>query len=221
MIVQSREKRAKVTEQIKDTLITLVEKEKDFEKKKKHPAIWYREAIAQVLNLSEHDNPSLRSYEEALKPVRAKFREKNPLDEHWTIGASAKYNISPDILPILLSIAQVLNQSPPSWVPAEVKPQLPFSIRQALWISRLYPLLSKAAERTKPGNSKAQYAIMFIIASQYAWKERTAEVMGKTILDTTDLDEIYFTHENPVDINKGFFSVVLGWEYKTRDGETK
>jgi hypothetical protein len=79
--------------------------------------------------------------------------------------------------------------------------------------------LSKVAERTKPWNTKAQHGIMFFIASQYAWKERTAEVMGKPIPDTADLDEIYFTHENAVDINKGFFSGVLGWETTVKDGE--
>jgi len=177
-----RENRVRVTEQIKDTLIKLVEQEKDFEKKKKNPAKWYREEVARVLKLTENNNPSLRSYEEILKFIRKKFQEKNPLDNPWSLGDCLKYDILVDVV---IPIQQQL---------------LPYgrflTIRRARWYSKLHAVLSPLLEKAYPQQPSQNQLRLYQIASYYTRMEQIAEISGKAYLDTRALDNTFFYNQD-------------------------
>lgn len=102
-----RESRIKVSYEIKRKLQVLVEKEKDFERVKIHPAKWYRDEVSKLLNLEESQNPSLRSYEEALKPIRIYLKKNNMLDNGWTTHACLQNNIPADFIPTLIQMKQI------------------------------------------------------------------------------------------------------------------
>ena len=176
-------KRARVTDQITNTLLDLVEREKDFEKKKKHPAIWYRKEVATALHLHETENPSLRSYEEALKPIRAKYREKNPLDRPWDIGSCIRYDIPNELVPVLVYFQSHL----------EEQGEYPFTVRTARWLAKLYKAISLIIKEYYSNEiALANDARMLMIAETYSRKELISEITNKP-LDTSEWDKIYFT----------------------------
>jgi len=193
-----RKNRVKVSNDIEQTIIELVTQEKDFEIKKKHPAKWYRGEVAKLLSITDNDNPSLRSYEEKLRVIRAGLKKRNLIDGVWCTGTSVKYSISHEVLPILIDIQKIRSA-----------PLLALTIREALWISRLHPIIEKVAEIIVPddisGRTKhlLQMAAISLISTQYAWLERCAEIMGQPYPDTTQLDEMYFLRETPADPMEG------------------
>jgi len=177
-----REGRVRLTDQIKGALIDLVMQEEDFKKKKKHPATWYRDQTALNLKLGEAQNPSLRSYEEALKVVRKKFQEKNPLDEPWTIGCCLKYDISPSVvIPIqshLLQYGRFL------------------TIRRARWYSMLHTILSPLLEKAYPGQLDRALWRFYQIASYYTRIEQVAEINGEDYPNTQLLDNTFILDQD-------------------------
>ena len=52
-----RPSRVRVSSDIENELFRLVEQEQDTNKKKKHPAWWYRDEVAKLLRLKESNNP--------------------------------------------------------------------------------------------------------------------------------------------------------------------
>ena len=112
--------RAKVTEKIYNALFKLINTEKDYGKKKKHTAQWYIDRVVEILQISDAENPSLRSYEEKIKEIRNGLRKKNPLDAPWTIGACEKYGIPGDMIPHLIEL-QKLYREPLQLLPLTIR----------------------------------------------------------------------------------------------------
>lgn len=187
-----REGRVRLTDEIKGTLIDLVEREGDFKKKKDHTAEWYRKETALALKLEEAQNPSLRSYEEALKYVRQLFRVKNPLDAPWAIGCCIKYGISPDVvIPFQrqwLSYGRFL------------------TIRRARLYSMLHPILCPLLEKAFPGQSDRNQIRLYQIASFYTRMEQIAEMNGEDYPDTRELDERFIFNQ---DFSPEAFSLIF------------
>jgi len=75
-----------------------------------HPADWYRNKIAEELQLVDTDNPSLRSYEEKIKHIR-KNLPITPLDIPWRIGHCLKYGIPGDVIPSLIRIREKMGNT--------------------------------------------------------------------------------------------------------------
>lgn len=195
-----REARVRVTDTIENTLYNLVKSEQDYSGKKKHTALWYREEVARALNLSETDNPSLRSYENELRLVRDKLKEKNPLDVPWTVGASLKYGISPQAISALLSMRKVSRGN--------------LTIRRARWVSYLHsvPGFIQAIKEYHPDNVLRQYASLAFVAEGYAWREEVAELRGKDSPETSDLDELFLVdHDFSDDAIQAPFAARLNW----------
>lgn len=173
-----REGRVKVSKEIRSAIVELVIAEKDFEKKKKHSAIWYQAEVAKKLKLTDKNNPSLRSYESILQPIRKALQVDNPLDTPWSIGASIKYGIPADIIPTLIEDTKL----------PRLNDRQILTIRQACWIGKLSPIVIPLAKEEYPDNPKKQLGCLIVKAKQYAHREQIAEIIGKEYPDTSDLD---------------------------------
>lgn len=155
-----------------------------------------RIVLAQKLEQKLGDkSPSLDTLEKLISSARN--HPPSILDNPWSIGTSSKYDISAYVFPLLVDIRKVLGKEYPT-------------IRESLWISRLYPILKRRIRTAFPNDEGKLQGYIYFIAQQYARYEQIAEIMKKPYPDTTSLDEIYFSGNGPLDINEGFISVTFG-----------
>jgi len=154
----------------------------DGEIRKPLKANHYRRVITERLGFNDDTGPSLRSYEVWIQELRRAMKEDNPLDQAWTAGACLQYDISPDVIPILAT---------------HKASGLEVTIRQARWLSTLYPVLDLIVGEEYPNLERlmrAEYVVE--ITDQYARLEQIAQMMGKSYSDTTALDDRYFVRKD-------------------------
>ncbi len=96
-----------------------------------------------------------------------------PIDQPWGIGACAEYydRISPESIPILMRVEQL-------------KGLQTFSIRQAIWVLRLYPLIMETYNNEDEKFKEDIWAWSLV----YAHMERVSELTNSK-LDTSELDQ--------------------------------
>jgi len=177
--------RVRVSADIEHAIFRLVEQEKDVNKKKKHPAWWYRDEVAKLLNLQEKNNPSIRSYEEMIRKIRIKLRSRDTLDNPWCIGDCMKYGISGSVIPLLIRIKKTIGDM--------------LTSRRAKWISLLYPAIEELVTEQYPDDPHQQEIRYAFISREYAIRERLCLALGRDF-DTTDFDTLFFTYR---DISEG------------------
>ena len=214
-----REGRVKVTETIKGAIVALIMSEKDIERKKKHPAHWYRSEIAEALNLTDRDNPSLRSYESVIQLIRKSLLSKKPVDSPWSIGSCENYNIPAEIVPILIMEQQTFVDDEEEnaafaqlarWTRDPVLPVL--TIRKAQWFAILYPLVNALIENKYDYlDIGERQACLSMLVDQYSKRAQVADVMDNPTPNTSDLDEMYFLKEDLslASIGEGFAKTFL------------
>jgi len=169
--------RVRVSINIEKKLFALIVEEKDYQKKKRHPANWYRNKVAEELQLADKENPSLRSYEEKIRHIRQKLSE-TPLDIPWCIGKCLKHGIPGDVIPSLIRIKEAIGDK--------------LTVRRARWIGLLYPAITRLATGEHPVDSRWFEQRLSFIGREYAIREQFCEAMGGDI-DTSDFDTLFFT----------------------------
>jgi hypothetical protein len=111
----------------------------------------------------------------------------NPLDDLWSLAGSIKYNIPDEASFLLLEVAKRTGK-------------LPFTIREARWIYRLYPLLEKALQEQYSAKRSDQIDKIVEISQFYAYQEEIREIEGisnntynldKKVLIENDFNEYY------------------------------
>lgn len=140
-----------------------------------------REAVAAELQNTIGSMGAIVPTEETLlkKISDARSQDSNPLDEYWSIGSIAKYNIPTDALWDVIGIyakslvkeSDQLAASPDIWE-ANYNNNLQslgeyLSIRVALWISRLHTIIKDKDN-------------LHAFATAYALEEQIDEIMGRT-----------------------------------------
>jgi len=114
------------------------------------------------------------------------------LDSPWSIGSCEKYNIPADIISTLIEYEQV--------------GQPKFTIRQAKWFAKLKPVVFEMSAAKRPledwlsglaqipaPHKDSRFALLAIIAYQYAGYEQISELEDEQHPDTSDLDFTIFT----------------------------
>lgn len=108
----------------------------------------------------------------------------SPLDKPWTLGACLKYpsQFPPGSDAILLEhkYSNLLFESPTG-----EKYWEDFSIRKAMWIIRLQPII---LDMYKPSKDD-EYKLISNITGYYAFSEYTSENLREKSFDSSDLDE--------------------------------
>ena len=135
-----------------------------------------REFLAQELIKEIEERGEIAPTEETLKSYISKARSKELAyidDTEWSIGACAEYydRISPESILILLKIKQFIGLQK-------------FTIRKAIWVSRLYSLILDFYNNDEEELKNVLYAW----SDSYAWEERISELTNSKF-ETSELDQ--------------------------------
>jgi hypothetical protein len=131
--------------------------------------------------------------EDTLSRMISEARNKQPseLERPWSIGACAHYGISPDIIPILIRLQKLKAASDEEGSPGKI------TIREARWVARLYPAAEPLIYKETIDNDERLWWLS-VIVSGYVQRERVSEQMNEQYPNTSDLDRLYFTNEDPL-----------------------
>jgi len=178
-----RKGRARVTEEIRREVSRLLDQEKDWESKKKHPGWWYRSEVANFLKLEDQDNPSLRSYEELIREIRKNLREVNPFDKPWNTASLNDKPINTEIIPWIVSVQ--FNR--------RLFLSKPLTIREVKWFTRLFGFRTnfKPLPEIESNVNLKPFFISNVLATWsqiYADRERIDFIAGIQDQDYSDLD---------------------------------
>ena len=140
--------------------------------------------------------------EDTLARLISEARNKQPseIDQPWSIGANAQYNIPPDIIPVLIRLQRFrrTNQRKGEW--GEL------TIREARWFARLYPVAEPIVNKTLIDDNGRLWLLSLIITC-YVQRERVSEQMNEQYPNTSDLDRLFFANEDVLSNN----SLALWW----------
>ena len=128
--------------------------------------------------------PSVSAVSKALKEFRRIDQERTPqskkLDGPWSILTLAEYPISPEALPVVLE----------EWMTAQIRDR-PLTIREALWLDRLYPLARAVGKRLKSENIAIDFPsitddnipmhLLSGISKYFTTGERVAELTDRKV----------------------------------------
>jgi len=178
-----REGRTKVTEEIKRTASRLVDQERDWENKKKHPSRWYRIETSRILGLDEDSNPSLRSYEELVRDVRNNARVQSPVDKLWNTALLNSEPLESDLIPWIINAQYNLRKYLSK----------PLTIREVKWFTRLFGFRTyfkplPEIERDLDLRSLFISNVLTTWAQIYAEREKVDDIAGIQEPDYSDLD---------------------------------
>jgi hypothetical protein len=178
-----REGRSKVTEEIKRTVSRLIDQEKDWENKKKHPSRWYRVETANILGLNETINPSLRSYEELVREIKKNARVQNPVDGFWNTALLNSEPLDSDLIPWIIGVQYHRNKYLSK----------PLTIREVKWFTRLFGfrLYLKPLHEIEHNPDLKSLFISNVLATWaqiYAEREKVDDLAGIQEPDYSDMD---------------------------------
>jgi len=162
----------KTTENIKREILRL---------KKINPEITAKE-IQQKLKRKFED--SFIPKERAIAYIIQKNKDKTTFDlfdDPWTVGSCIEADISGDIIPILTSIQQKLQQE-----------NKLLTIRLARWIAKLYPSLYPILSKECHNDQFRKESRLFECAYLYSISEQEAEIDDILYPNTSVLDDVYF-----------------------------
>jgi len=121
----------------------------------------------------------------AIKYISKARNAVNPIDKPWTLGACRDYPtfFPPSSLLFLMKMQEEAKTFVDVFT--NIRSQ-GYSIRKAMWIVRLKPLVK---EYFDPSDLKEEYMILANIAEAYSVAERTSEIMGELSFNSGDLDD--------------------------------
>ena len=130
--------------------------------------------------------------EETLMRMISEARNRQPseLDQLWSIGVCAQYNISPDIIPVLIRMQQLRARSGFKVLQQEL------TIREARWFARLHPVVETLTRKQFPYDPEMRLRFLSLIVSAYVQRERVSELMNERPPDTSELDRTFFINED-------------------------
>jgi hypothetical protein len=130
----------------------------------------------------------------------ARNKQPSELDQPWSIGANAQYNIPPDINPVLIRIQRFRTTTQRKSGLEEL------TIREARWFARLYPVAERVVNNALI-DDYGRFWLLSLIVSCYVQRERVSEQMNEQYPDTSDLDRLFFANEDVLSNN----SFALWW----------
>ncbi len=138
--------------------------------------------------------PGLSRIQKYLADINPFLAKPSELDQPWHFGlmSKPKYSITPDAVPFIMMVQGWLEKMP-RWQHDSPLPQKPLTIRQALWISRIY----RIGDESALAGRIALPDFLFLYAEAYAYIEAISTLTG-TLFDTTVLDKAMREHKIPI-----------------------
>lgn len=129
--------------------------------------------------------------EDTLAKMISEARNKQPsdLDQPWSIGANAQYDIPAEIIPVLMKMRKSRAPQDKEGAMGEI------TIREARWAARLYPAAEPVISKL-PLEENRLWGLSEIL-SGYVLREQLSEQMNEQYPNTSDLDGLYFASEDP------------------------
>jgi len=148
--------------------------------------------------LGRNDWPKLSVIQREIKRTNdndtAEFREK---DELWHLGLMDKYNVSPEALPYI----GMLQNWAETHLDSFGQSHKPLTIRQALWVARLYATIDTSWLKNKKKMLQAA-SFLWRWSEAYAQREIVCKLMGKPFVDTSELDRAFREGAQPITVGK-------------------
>ncbi len=119
----------------------------------------------------------------------ARNQQLSELDQPWSIGACAEYNIPPSIIPTLIKLQKSKAANDEKGSPGQI------TIREAQWVARLYPVAQPLINKATNDNEGRLWWLSLSV-SGYVQRERIGEQMNEQYPNTSDLDRLYFTNKD-------------------------
>jgi hypothetical protein len=155
-----------------------------------------REFLASRLIKEIEDSGEIAPTLETCKRYISKARNSyDPLDQPWSLGACRDY---PNFFPSssLLFLLEFQKYVRTNWLDPETRESVAlFSIRQAIWVTRLQPIIHKLydQELLEPDDPEMELDLVYRISFFYSIAERTSETMGKDTFNTADFDDYLYS----------------------------
>ncbi len=120
----------------------------------------------------------------------------NPIDKTWTLACCSEYAsfFPPESIPILIDYKHCL-----SHIESDIEYGKIFgvsmsdiSIRCAIWIVRLKPIIEHLSPKLMIGNEPLPFTYPVVIAMMYSMAEMAYEILGEDHFDSSDLDNALF-----------------------------
>ena len=118
----------------------------------------------------------------------------NPLDQPWTLACCSQYPqyFPPQSIPTIIHqknlVAQNESKFPYDHQAFFGLPLSAISIRTAIWIVRLQPILEHLAPKFPIQDEPPPPDLVVVIAAMYAMAEMATEILGEDHFDSYDLD---------------------------------
>jgi len=128
---------------------------------------------------------SIRTYENIKNQLG---ESRRPLDEYWSVSTGVEYPISFNSLNAVISVQSLL-----------LKNEKRLTIRRALWIGILHPILSEALSKTYHHEHEIERDLTLLqIASFYTRMEQIAERVDakNRYIDSLELDKVFIINKD-------------------------
>jgi len=136
---------------------------------------------------------------DTLKRYISKARNAhNPLDEPWTLASCSQYPafFPPQSIPTIVRykdyLAQVESEDPIDYKQFLRHPVSAISIRCAIWIVRLQPIIEDLSEKLTIHGEPPPPTFPLFMAAIYEMAEMTSQILGEDHFDSYDLDNALF-----------------------------
>jgi hypothetical protein len=123
---------------------------------------------------------------------------KNPKDETWTLANSLNYPsiFTPESISVIVDsinrLNELIGEHNQDYIKYFGKPDSYISIRWAIWIVRLKPLIEHISNKLTIENEPLPPGFTEVIASMYSMAEMASEILGEEEFDSADLDRALF-----------------------------
>lgn len=150
-----------------------------------------REFLANELIKEIEENREIAPTLETTKRYISKARNAdNPIDKPWSIACCLEYSsfFPPDSIPVLMNYKQWFHEFPKE-ADDEYKDLFgvsmsDISIRHAIWIIRLKPLIEKMFADQIENDENVRLCYPFFIATIYEMAEMTCEILDERFIST-------------------------------------
>ncbi len=146
-------------------------------------AVRLRDLIEKMGEISPTEDTLARMISEA------RNQQPSELEQPWSIGACAQYNIPADIIPVLMKMKR-------QRAPEDEGGLGEITIREAQWVARLFPVAEPLVNKIFVEKESGLWWLSLIV-SGYVQRERLSEQMNEPYPNTSDLDGLYFASEDP------------------------
>jgi hypothetical protein len=162
-----------------------------------------KEVLEELRKSLGEQAPGLSAVQKELTRIRRNPNVSSELDKTWEIGAIGKYGVPAEIVPTIIELLRNRNNK------GEIGGRSFVTIRQALWIARLAPLMDSIKEDIlalyssdyEINKSQLLQYMLIQMAAAYARCEQIAELNNevspgeKVLFDTKELDDMFFIYK--------------------------